>query len=117
MSLENDDFIKALTRACEGLLFQSESDYELKPFIWKATALCALNAPTVLKFSGLDGSAIVETEDIEDFFRVALRDQDWHGPKEKEDVRRFRYLVKLLKENLKDLIVFRVGSREIDVYV
>ena len=45
-------------------------------------------------------------------------EQDWHGREEQEAVRRFRELVGLLKENLADIQVFKVGkTRKPTVYV
>jgi len=53
---------------------------------------------------------------VDGFFAIATQEEDWHE-EEQETVQRFQNLVSVLKQNLSQLQVFRVGSIEIDVYI
>jgi hypothetical protein len=117
MSNDGASIVSELEKASEGLLYQSESDYPFKPFLWKGEGKEPLTEARLLSLSGQKPDKLVVTTDLEDLFRVATRDQDWHGPREKEGVRRNRDLVKLIEEKLEDVVVFRVGEVEIDIYI
>jgi len=54
---------------------------------------------------------------VDDFFTRATQEEDWHDQKERETVKRFQNLVSVLKQNLSQLQVDRVGSIDIDVYI
>jgi hypothetical protein len=54
---------------------------------------------------------------VDDFFTIATQEEDWHDQKERETVKRFQNLVSVLKQNLSQLQVYRVGSIDIDVYI
>jgi hypothetical protein len=55
---------------------------------------------------------------VDDFFAIiATQEDNWHDEEERETVKRFQNLVSILKQNLSQLQVFRVGSVEIDVYI
>jgi hypothetical protein len=63
------------------------------------------------------GSGKYEQISPERFFERLTTERDWYGPREKEIARRFAELEKLLRENLSDLTVFRIGRIQIDIYV
>ncbi len=54
---------------------------------------------------------------VDDFFAIATQEEDWHDGEERETAKRFQNLVSILKQNLSQLQVYRVGSVEIDVYI
>ena len=93
--------LRELKRLTKGLLFQSESDYPVEPF-----------APDSWE-PGADARAV----DFDDFFAAATEEQDWHDDEARARVRKFRALVKSLKDNLADIQVFKSGETEADVYV
>ena len=107
---------ETLQAACASLMFPSESEFPLDVFTWKIDA-ADLDAPTALRLSGHSAQTPIERVDLEEFFKNVVEDQDWHGEMEKEQTRKFRNLVKVLKSSLSDLRVFRAGKIEIDVYV
>jgi len=59
----------------------------------------------------------IEESDIDTFFSTPTMDQDWHSPEDKKRVIRFRSLVSSIKENIKEIKVFRKGRIYIDVYI
>jgi Nuclease A inhibitor-like protein len=48
---------------------------------------------------------------------MATQAEDWHDEEEREIVQRFQHLVSVLKQNLSNIQVYRVGSIEIDAYI
>ncbi len=54
---------------------------------------------------------------VDEFFAIATQEEDWHDQEEREMVQRFQNLVSVLKQNLSQLQVYRVGNIEIDVYI
>jgi GTPase len=54
---------------------------------------------------------------VDDFFAIATQEEDWHDQEERETVQRFHNLVSILKQNLSQLQVYRVGSIDIDAYI
>ena len=54
---------------------------------------------------------------VDDFFAIATQGEDWHDKEEREAAKRFQHLVSVLKHNLSQLQVFRVGSINIDAYI
>lgn len=104
-----------LKEASEGLLWMSESEYPFEVFTWdKADTF----TPTlVLKRAGYPPDAPVEVVGVDEFFAPATTEEDWHNEDEKAQVKRYQNLVTTLKQNLKDIQVYRVGEVEIDAYI
>ena len=46
-----------------------------------------------------------------------MSEENWYEDEEKATVKKFQNLVNLLKTNLIDLQVYKIGNREIDVYI
>jgi hypothetical protein len=101
-----------LKKLTDGLTYMSESDYPLKPLF------LAGGGRKALKASDLPGARKpVKQADFDSFFSSATAEEDWHGPEEKQSVRRYRELVAYLKENLADIKVYKAGKVEMDVFV
>lgn len=54
---------------------------------------------------------------VDGFFAIATQEENWHDGEERETVKRFQNLVSILKQNLSQLQVYRVGSIDIDAYI
>jgi hypothetical protein len=54
---------------------------------------------------------------VDDFFALAIQEEDWHDEEERETVKLFQNLVSVLKQNLSQLQVYRVGNTNIDAYI
>lgn len=117
MTNTNPSLQDQLQKATEGLLFMSESEAPLEPFTWESEGGSALNAQTILQKTKHPKETPVDVVDVDCFFEVATKEQDWHFPEEREMVKKFQALVETLKTNLSDLTVYRVGKRSIDVYI
>ncbi len=63
------------------------------------------------------GITILEVLTVDNFLAIATQEEDWHDKEERETTKRFQKLVSILKQNLLQLQVYRVGSIDIDVYI
>ena len=125
--------LAALRDAAKGLLFMSESDKPVKPFLWKGDAKSgdgAKSEPASGPFSEaalktcakIPDGATIKPLTVEEFFKPTTEKQDWFGPDETANAERFQALVDVLQKNLTDLTVCRVEGGEadksiVDVYV
>lgn len=113
----NDELLDKLKLASDGLLFMSESEYPFEVFLWQSKEKQLLNAEFVLSKLNKPYDTKVEFVDLDSFFEVATTEEDWHSPEDKEIVKKYHNLVKIIKENLSDIKVARLGEIEIDVYI
>ena len=104
-----------LSSAAQGLLFLSESDAPFEVVHWSAQG--ELTPTKLLQLTEHPPDAPVELRTVDEFFEVATAEEDWHDEDERETVQRFQNLVSILKQNLSQLQVYRVGSVNIDAYI
>ena len=103
-----------LKQATDGLLMFSESEYPFAVFTWESAPL---NESTVLEKTGHSQETPVKVVKVDDFFRNSVTAEDWHEDEEKATVKKFQNLVNILKTNLTDIQVYKIGSKEIDIYI
>lgn len=116
MTNTNSEIIDQLKSACDGLLCMSESDYPFEVFLWESLK-APLTKEKILQQTGHPQDTPVQVVTVDDFFRVATTEQDWYGEEELATLKQYQDLVKILKQNLSNLEVYRLGEREIDVYI
>jgi hypothetical protein len=97
--------VEALRKTSEGLLFISESEAELEPFLWSDGG--ELNEDTLPQRLGTEEGTPVETTTLDKFFRAVS----------KEDKPAFDRLAGVLHQHLSNLRVFKVGETEKEVYI
>jgi hypothetical protein len=114
MKTDEELFI-ALREATSGLLFMSESDYPLEVISWSGSD--QLSPEYLRRKAGLDAASLLVETDLETFFRVAAGEQEWKGEAELIVARKYQHLMRLLKENLTEIRVYRVGEIKISVSV
>ena len=95
------------------LLFPSESDYPLEPFIWESATL---SPETILTRSHKPLDTAIESITLEEFFAQVTADQDWYDDEDRAIAQRFRDLQAAIA-TLENVQVFKVGTVEIDVYI
>ncbi|MEG4424948.1 MULTISPECIES: nuclease A inhibitor family protein [unclassified Microcoleus] len=110
-----DSIATQLKQASEGLLFGSETDAPFEVIHWPTQG--ELTPPKLLQLTEHSPDASVEVVTVDEFFDAATQEEDWHDEEERETVKRFQNLVSVLKQNLSQLQVYRVGSVEIDAYI
>jgi hypothetical protein len=104
-----------LKQVSKGLLFLSETDAPFEVIHWQAQG--ELTPTKLLQLTNHPPDAPIEIVSVDEFFDVATAEEDWHDEEERETVQRFQNLVSVLKQNLSQLQVYRVGSVEIDAYI
>jgi hypothetical protein len=117
MAKAQTDLLGLIKQATDGLTYMSESDYPVKPFHMESNGKKSVTEKDILKATKRAPGTPVESFDFDNFFLNATQEQSWHSAEEKQSVKRYKKLVSLLKENLSDLQVFKVGETERDAYV
>ncbi|MFM8273113.1 MAG: nuclease A inhibitor family protein [Gemmata sp.] len=97
---------KDLTTAVQGLLYTSETDAPFEPFAWTGAAGTAVE-DAVRANSGARGDAPIEQQTLAQFARtIPDESRGDYAP-----------LFALLKNNIKNVTVVRVGEINIDIYL
>ncbi len=108
------ELINRLSKATEGLLWLSESDY---PF----ESVCIENVDNIksklLELTNCNSKTNIEVQELDEFFSRVTEEKDWYNSEEMAECKRYQALVNLLKTYLSDLKVYRVGSCEVKVYI
>ena len=110
-----DSIATQLKQASKGLFFLSETDAPFEVIHWSAQG--ELTPAKLLQLTNHPPDAPLKMLAVDDFFAIATQEEDWHDEEEGETVKLFQNLVSVLKQNLSQLQVFRVGSINIDVYI
>ena len=117
--MQNDALLKQLQQEAKGLLYTSESDAPIQPFVWTKAEVGAdtLTPDVVRHWKKLPtGQKAAETK-FADFFAPMTTSQSWYGDEEKATMQKFQQLVKTLQANLTDLRVYTFGDAKQEVYV
>ena len=109
------DVMSRIAKAADGLLFSSEADYPLEPFAWNETT--PFSPETLYKLTTLPLEAPVTKEDIDDFFAPMLDPATGDTPAARKRRTRTRKLVRLLRQNLSDLAVYKLGRVEMPTFI
>ena len=104
-----------IAQAADRLLFSSESDYPLAPFTWTDPAPFTPDA--LRKVAGLPPAAPVTRVDFDAFFAPVLRLHEGASTEARTRAARFQKLVDLLRKNLSDLAVYKLGTIEMPTFI
>jgi hypothetical protein len=104
-----------LKQASKGLFFLSETDAPFEVIDWQTQG--ELTPAKLLQLTNHPPDAPLEILAVDDFFAITTQEMDWHDQDERETVKRFQNLVSVLKQNLSQLQVYRVGNINIDAYI
>jgi hypothetical protein len=116
MTQSTADFLNQLKTAIAGLQWMSESEYPFEVVCWTDYPIATLTEAALLELTHHSPDIAVETQDFDWFFEPAIGDQDWHSESEQTTVQQYQQLVTLLKQNLSDLRVYRIGTINLDIY-
>jgi hypothetical protein len=111
----DEEILKKLEQAKAGLLFMSEADYPFEIVNWGAMNEIAFDY--LRGQAGAAPDAPVQVLSPEKFFATAMSEPQWKREQELAIARRYQALLRLLKENLDDLKVYKVGEINIAVYI
>jgi hypothetical protein len=107
----------ALQNAVEGLLYMSESDEPFQVVHSRGDAAGGFKKAQALALCGREEGAPVKSVDLNEFFKDLVQGKDWYGEEEKATVRRYRGLLKVLREQLSEPKVFCVGQTQVDILI
>ena len=110
-----DSIATQLKQVSNGLLFLSESDAPFEVISWQTQG--ELTPAKLLQLTNHPPDAPVKVASVDDFFARATQEEDWHDQEERETVKQFQNLVSVLKQNLSQLQVYRVGNTNIEAYI
>jgi hypothetical protein len=111
------DTLAALSQSSQGLLFPSETDAPLVPFLWPDPQ-APVSAASVRRLAELPADTPIEQRDLVAFFAPATTEEDWQDEAEQATARRFQALVRTLQELLQEATVFRAGVEpQVDAFV
>ena len=110
----SSEIVEKLKEASTGLLMMSESDYPFEVVQWEGAA--PATQEKILQLTGSQNLP-VEIVDLDYLFRNCAFEQEWHNELQKKDVKKFQKLIQMLKDNLTDICVYRVGQINIDAYI
>ncbi len=111
----DEEILEELKQATSGLLMMSESDYPFEIVRWEAAF-----DPTAEALRSRAGEAIdapVSEQSIDEFFRAAASYRPDQTSEARRTARQYRALMQLLQENLRDPKAYRIGERNIHVYI
>jgi len=111
----SDPFYQSIEKACEGLIYVSETDAPVTFF--RGSAAANVTGEIILQQTGHDAKETVEEIASSEFFSRLTTIKDWFGTVEKARAKKFLDLQKLIEENLSGVKVFRVGKVRIDILV
>jgi len=109
------DVIERLAKGSDGLLFSSEADYPLEPFLWSDPQPFSANALYTL--TKLPESTPITQVKFNEFFApmVSL------DPEASEDahnrVARSKKLIRLLRRMFRELTVYKLGTIEMPTFI
>ena len=105
---------EALTAACEGLIYISETDSPVAPFLGEKVD--EVSAEVVRRHAGAESSSPVEELDLAAFFGKLTREREWYTNADRVRAKKFLELQELLEENLVNAKVFRFGRIRVDIF-
>src|SRR5262249_42868179 len=100
-----DQVMNALKEASEGLVFISETDAPLEPFQWSGGP--DPSPESIIERADAEKDTPVECITLDQFFRAVS----------KEDKPQFDKLSAVLRQNLSDIKVYKVGETEKSVFI
>ncbi|MGI0485724.1 nuclease A inhibitor family protein [Pantanalinema rosaneae CENA516] len=111
------DLLNQLQAATQGLLWMSESDYPFEVVHWQFPTVTSITANQLLQIIDRPPDTPIEVVDLDSFFATATQTLSWFGANERAQASRYQQLVDLLKQQLQHLIVYRVGSINLAIYI
>ncbi len=103
--------------AVDDLWWMSETDAPIELNVWPDAFANGFSIQVLLSMTDHEADLPYEEVSLDQLFGPAIREQEWHGEPEKEDVRRFRALKSLIESSLSDRHVVKVGEVNLDLYI
>lgn len=111
--MTNDAILQRLKELTEGLYYMSESDYPLEVVHHDKPESNALSDTEVKQMAGQSSDANVETVNLAYFLRNMTKAQPEADDAAKQIAERYQMLQAYMEQHLRNVIVYRVGRREV----
>ena len=112
--MNDNELIDRLKQTSQNLLWYSESDYPFETVYWENVNDISSK---VLQVTNCTPKTTIEVRELNKFFSQATEEKDWYNDEEMAECKRYQDLVNLLKTNLTDIKVYRVGEVEVNCYI
>ncbi len=99
------------------LMYPSESDEKMEYFEMEVSSDEKLSLANFRMYNGIRPEIEVEEMDFDKFFAPLIKTEDWFGDDEKKWAEDSLKLKQLLSESLRDILIYKVGKTEIEVYL
>lgn len=109
------DLEKLIAETVAGLNYMSETDAEI--IVFKGQQTDSITKENFSLQINKSNKIVIEEQDFNEFFKPLIKTQKWFGEEEQKQTEKFIILKKLLQENLINKKVFRLGKKDIDIYV
>jgi hypothetical protein len=113
----NTNITETLKQSSTGLMMMSESEYPFEVISWANEGSEPITTKRILQLTNHPQDSLIEEVELEHLFRNSAFEREWHDELQKQEVVKFQTLLNALKDNLKEIKVYRVGSTNIDVYI
>jgi hypothetical protein len=107
---KGEKLLAEIAKSTDGLTYISETDAAIEPIFVDSSE-------TERFHDSITENKKSETVEPSVFFHRLTTKKDWFGPNEIERAEKFAVLEEILRANLTDLKVVRVGRIRIDIYV
>jgi hypothetical protein len=107
---KGEKLLAEIKKSTDGLAYISETDAAVEPVFVESD-----QAKVFLGSLGKDEK--IETVEPSRFFDHLTTNKEWFGPNETARAKKFALLEEILRSNLRDLKVIRVGRIRIEIYV
>ena len=111
----NDDVLAVISRACDGLVYISETDAQVTP-VDLGTA-DSIDVEIILQRAGMKVGTEVGEVDAEKFFTKLTAIKEQQSDAQKKRAKKFLALQQVLENNLRSLKVYRFGKIRIDILI
>jgi hypothetical protein len=111
----DDEILKELQRSTTGLMVMSESDYPFEVVGIESNQ--KLSHDALRKLAGSNADETIVLGDVDSFFRTSVSEPEWKNESQVATARRFQNVVKILKEELSDVRVYKIGKIDISVLI
>ena len=112
--MNEQELVNQLSKASQGLLWLSESDYPFETIYWENVDNIE---EKLLEVTNSIGHTMLQVRELDKFFQGVTEEKDWYNDEEMAECKRYQELVKLLKTHLRDIKVYRVGEVEVSCYI
>lgn len=115
MVSEDEARLAKLRAAVEDLWWMSETDAPFEVWVWDGVQ--PFEAQSLRQQMGYAPMTPMQVISLADFFAPVLVPKPWHRQAEGQVLQRYEQLYKLLLQVLDSVKVYRIGDRQLDVYI